>query len=242
MLDEGRRRHERGQTSPQPPSVSPEVKAIVSMLEAIPLKNLANDVTSSTNHSCTTFQAEAAAADLQSSQVCGCHRMTRSYVETRRNAPKSLRLIQIGLLCGFVAIAQINSATLRSAFGVPIAKGPGYEVLRSKGIDLTIKFSRRHRRVCSVEIKPGQADAKTVEAIMDQAVPIVDRGKMRNRLDEYDGLAGDRTTYYDKLIIREDIYTSRALDKRPGAIAIVKDLQCGWREGDDPFDSDHNPI
>jgi hypothetical protein len=42
MLDEGRRRHERGQdvaaAAMQPPSVSPEVKAIVSMLEVIPLK------------------------------------------------------------------------------------------------------------------------------------------------------------------------------------------------------------
>lgn len=45
MLDEGRRRHERGQdvvvAAMQPPSMSPDVKAIVSTLEIIPLKNVA---------------------------------------------------------------------------------------------------------------------------------------------------------------------------------------------------------
>jgi two-component system sensor histidine kinase KdpD len=44
MLDEGRRRHERGQdvvvAAMQPPSMSPDVKSIVSALEVIPLKNV----------------------------------------------------------------------------------------------------------------------------------------------------------------------------------------------------------
>ena len=44
MLDEGRRRHERGQDvvvgAMQPPSVSPDVKAILSALEVIPLRSV----------------------------------------------------------------------------------------------------------------------------------------------------------------------------------------------------------
>jgi hypothetical protein len=42
-------------TSPQPPSMWRDVKAIVFMREVIPLKNVANDFTSSTDQSCTTF-------------------------------------------------------------------------------------------------------------------------------------------------------------------------------------------
>ncbi len=44
MLDEGRRRHERGQDvvvgAMQPPSMAPDVRAVISALEVIPLKNV----------------------------------------------------------------------------------------------------------------------------------------------------------------------------------------------------------
>ena len=62
-----------------------------------------------------------------------------------------------------------------------------------------------------------------------------DRGKIWNRLDEFDGFSGDRRTYYENVVITEDIFTSRALDKRPGAIAVFKENECGWKGANDPF-------
>jgi hypothetical protein len=63
-----------------------------------------------------------------------------------------------------------------------------------------------------------------------------ERGEIWNRLVEFSGLSGDRRTYYEKVVITEDIFTPRTLDKRPGATAVFKENECGWKDADDPFD------
>jgi hypothetical protein len=148
--------------------------------------------------------------------------------------------ISVGLLCASLGWGQVDSEALRFAFGPPVASGLSYQVFRSKeGVALRVAYSP-HQKVCSVEIKPGQAGASTIERILKLAVPMADRGKMWNQLDEFDGVSGVRHTYYEKIIIMEDIFTPRALDKRPGARAIFKKSGCFAGDGNDPFDREPN--
>jgi hypothetical protein len=146
-------------------------------------------------------------------------------------------LICASAWCASFGSAQVDSYNLRSKFGEPIANGPGYEVFRSKeGVQLRVRYSPSRRTACSIEIGSGVADAAIVERVLAIAVPIHDRGKIWNRLDEFDGLSGDRRTYYENVVITEDIFTPRALDKRPGATVIFKKNECGRKDANDPFD------
>lgn len=148
-------------------------------------------------------------------------------------------LLCASVWCVSLASAQIDSYSLRSKFGASIANRTGYQVFRSKeGVQLKVRYSLSRRKACSIEIEAGLADAATVEKVLTLAVPMHDRGKIWNRLDEFDGFSGDRRTYYENVVITEDIFTSRALDKRPGAIAVLKENECGWKGANDPFNGE----
>ena len=67
-------------------------------------------------------------------------------------------------------------------------------------------------------------------------VPPSMRGKQWSELLTYAGVVGSRSTYYERVIIVERLFTSAVKDKRPGAHVIVKNEQCGWMAGQDPFD------
>src|SRR5579884_3421502 len=120
--------------------------------------------------------------------------MKRKGVSAMRDA-RRFSFISVGLLCASLGWGQVDSEVLRFAFGPPVASGLNYQVFRSKeGIALRVAYSP-DRKVCSVEIKPGQAGASTIEQILKLAVPMADRGKMWNQFDEFDGVSGVRHTY-----------------------------------------------
>lgn len=171
--------------------------------------------------------------------------MTVEYAYLWITVVRALSLILLGLVCTVAARSQVDSNTLRSTFGPPIRTTslPPRDVFRVDGLDITVDYSSRHRKVCSIEIQSGIADTATVELVLGRAVPLSTRGKMWNQLEEFDGLFGFLRTYYEKVIITEDISTSRGLrSNKPGIRVSFKDKECNWKDQDDPFDAQPSPA
>ncbi len=100
---------------------------------------------------------------------------------------------------------------------------------------MTVRFSM-DGQACSIEIPSGVASRDEVHRILDKAVPISVRGKKWNQFQEFEGFAGFVSTYYEAVVVTEDIFTSDALNKNPGASVIFKDKKCGWKANQDEFD------
>lgn len=147
--------------------------------------------------------------------------------------------LSISLACALHAYPQSDSHSLQSAFGPPIKRfeTPPKEVFAAlPGIPLTASYSPDHK-LCELEIPSGIASKKQVDEILEKAVPSAGRGKQWNAPEMMVGIGGVETRYYEKLIIQEEIFTRRAINKNPGATVLFKRSACGWKPGKDPFDT-----
>ncbi|MBV9265668.1 MAG: hypothetical protein JO061_05815 [Acidobacteriaceae bacterium] len=101
---------------------------------------------------------------------------------------------------------------------------------------MTVTYSKTGK-VCAIQIQSGVGTAQEIGRALEQAVPSSERGNRWTDFKEYSGVAGFMNTYYEHVIITEDIFTPNALNKKPGARVIFKDKECGWKPGSDPFDT-----
>jgi hypothetical protein len=151
----------------------------------------------------------------------------------------SIMLFAIELACCKFVFGQVDAVELRAAFGPPIetTSRPKRERFRvRRGFDLTVSYSATNK-VCIIDIGSGLAYKEEVQAVLERAVPTIDRGKIWNELKEFDGLAGFQNTYYEKIVITRDIFLSKTKEQKPGVRVLFKENECGWRAGQDPFDT-----
>ena len=140
--------------------------------------------------------------------------------------------------CGLV-FSEVNAVTLRAAFGPPVKETvrPKREIFKVRAaFDLTVSYSQANK-VCAIDIRSGLADAEEVKAVLEKAMPSKDRGRMWNEIKEFDGLSGAQNTYYEKVIVIQDIFLPTDTAHKPGARVLFKDIECGWRAGQDAFDA-----
>jgi hypothetical protein len=133
---------------------------------------------------------------------------------------------------------ETGARALRAMFGPPVKKTeapPGETFVVRPGVEMTVTYATADGRVCKLEIPSGVAGKREVDGILEQVVPLSTRGGVWNRMQEWTGIAGVASTYYERVIVSEDVFTPKAIDKRPGATVLFKDRRCGWKPGD-PFD------
>jgi hypothetical protein len=147
-----------------------------------------------------------------------------------------LKRVTVSLAFSAISFRQIDSSTLRSAFGPPLQKSTTQEVFRIRpGFEVNVHYSLIHQ-VCRLDIAPGLASKEEVDEALATAVPLSKRGKRWNQFMEMDGLFGFANTYYEKVVVTEDVFPSKVINKNPGASIVFKDKACGWKAGQDTFD------
>ena len=154
-------------------------------------------------------------------------------------AKRSLTWLVVWIAYSLRAYDQSDSRSLRAAFGSPTKrlKNSTREVFQAlPGLGLTATYAPDHK-LCKVEIASGSASKQQVDEVLDKAVPPSARGKMAGTLENWTGLGGYETRYYQKVIIFEEIFTSNAINKNPGATVAIKERTCGWQPRWDPFDT-----
>jgi hypothetical protein len=150
----------------------------------------------------------------------------------------------VGLAAAFSAHAETSSSTLRALFGQPTktTTAPPTEVFAVQpGLEMTATYANADGPVCKLKIPSHVASRQQVLQILEQVVPVATRGKEWNSVYEMSGNSGFESTYYERLIISVDEYTSRVIDKNPGATVIFKNQLCGWKPGSDVFDTPSRP-
>ena len=65
--------------------------------------------------------------------------------------------------------------------------------------------------------------------------PVSIRGNRWNEMTEFTGLSGSRNTYYERVLVSQQIFSSQAINKNPGAVVMSKEKRCGWKP--DAFDT-----
>ena len=149
-----------------------------------------------------------------------------------------LSYLAICLVCETAAYTQADPSSLRSAFGPPSrsSESPSTEVFTIRaGFELTAHYSTDHE-LCKLEIEPGKAGKAEIDQVLEKAVPFSARGKRWSRIQEMDGLSGFENTYYEKVIVSKDLFTTASLNQKPGAEILFKNKTCGWKPGQDVFD------
>jgi hypothetical protein len=133
------------------------------------------------------------------------------------------------------AQVKMDRSRLRALFGPPIKRGgqPGTEIfLVRPGIEVTATFTVADGMLCKLEIPSGVADRQRVREILEQAVPVAERGKKWNEMMLYTGISGFTNIYYERVVVSEQLFTSEAINQNPGAAVVFKRESCGWAAGD----------
>jgi hypothetical protein len=101
---------------------------------------------------------------------------------------------------------------------------------------MTVRYASADGPVCKMEIPSGAATKQDIDQILEQALPVSSRGKEWTKVFAMTGIAGFNSTYYERVIVMVDDFTSDAINKNPGATVIFKSEVCGWKPGSDSFD------
>jgi hypothetical protein len=127
-------------------------------------------------------------------------------------------------------------------FGPPIKKNgtTHTEVFTVRPrIEATATYSAGNSNLCSFEIPAGVASQPEVEEILEQVFPVSIRGDRWNETTEFTGLSGSTNAYYERVLISQQIFSSQAINKNPGAVVMSKEKRCGWKP--DVFDTAPKP-
>ncbi len=91
--------------------------------------------------------------------------------------------------------------------------------------------------VCSLKIPPTAAPAEELRRVLEEVAPPATLGKKWNEMEIFYGLGGDRNTYYERAIVTEQLLTAHREDRNAGASVVFKEKACGWKPGNDIFDT-----
>jgi hypothetical protein len=155
--------------------------------------------------------------------------------------PLVVRFITCVAICWIYAVPALSESDvdLRSTFGPPtkLFDSPHTEVFRVRpGLELKARYSPDHQ-LCTIELPRGVASAHEVNRVLQRAVPSHARGREWNGMETMVGVGGTSNTYYERLIISKDIFTSSMTNRNPGAKVVFKRQACGWKPGQDIFDA-----
>jgi hypothetical protein len=168
--------------------------------------------------------------------------MRRTVLVPDRSSSRTILLFLIWLPIVLFAQVATDSSRLRVMFGPPIKKN---RILHTEvftvrpDIEATATYSDGNNNLCQFEIPSGIAIKQQVEEVLDLVAPVSMRGDRWNEMTQFTGNSGFTNTYYERVLVSQQIFTSSAINKNPGAIVMSKEKRCGWKP--DVFDTPPKP-